>query len=525
MQGGASRTISVHLLRSGARLAVSRTGPLAITAVFRTDAFPFIISAGRTVSPSSFAMNKMPPFTLWTLFALLFVVSCAAGVRIWYVAACTEYGYQEAALLVQGLPPESRIPTGATYRARAQPTELDNLTENLAEQRRFAGWAPLANEEETTAHIAPGYPLLLGGAETLDVNADALMRWLQCALGSLTVGCYFFFARRAFHSTPIAIVAGLLTALHPFWIINTAELNDGVLAGFLLSASLALGARAAQIGGAFTGLLFGVTLALLALVRAAMLPFSILALLWFLWHCRRLPLGWFAGFLALIGLANGLVPWMLRNYQAFDRVVPVASSTYLHLWIGNNPNATGSALDEATLRASLSEDRVKELLDERNQAKRYHHLADDVRHEIEDHPTETLSRRVTAALMFFLGERWFKERRLSIQREPSDDIAAPPEWLADNAEVMLLLALIGMFVLAFLGWRWSHPWRRQARVATIAALMIPLPYVLSHAEHLSGPRLPLDGVLLCYAAFALVSLIPGLVQPPEPEPELNDEQR
>jgi hypothetical protein len=41
-------------------------------------------------------------------------------------------------------------------------------------------------------------------------------------------------------------------------------------------------------------------------------------------------------------------------------------------------------------------------------------------------------------------------------------------------------------------------------------LWVPLPYILGHAEGLSGPRLPLDGVLLCYAAFALVALIPGL---------------
>jgi hypothetical protein len=50
---------------------------------------------------------------------------------------------------------------------------------------------------------------------------------------------------------------------------------------------------------------------------------------------------------------------------------------------------------------------------------------------------------------------------------------------------------------------------------------VPLPYLLGHAEALSGPRLPLDGVLLCYAAFVLVALVPGqgrdlLAGPPGP---------
>jgi hypothetical protein len=46
--------------------------------------------------------------------------------------------------------------------------------------------------------------------------------------------------------------------------------------------------------------------------------------------------------------------------------------------------------------------------------------------------------------------------------------------------------------------------------AVLAMIWIPLPYVLSHAELLSGPRLPLDGVLLCYTAFALLCFWPGL---------------
>jgi hypothetical protein len=41
-------------------------------------------------------------------------------------------------------------------------------------------------------------------------------------------------------------------------------------------------------------------------------------------------------------------------------------------------------------------------------------------------------------------------------------------------------------------------------------IWVPIPFILAHGGELSGPRLPLDGVLLCYAAFALVCLIPGL---------------
>jgi len=44
--------------------------------------------------------------------------------------------------------------------------------------------------------------------------------------------------------------------------------------------------------------------------------------------------------------------------------------------------------------------------------------------------------------------------------------------------------------------------------SSLAMIWIPLPYILSHAEAPSDPRLSLDGVLLCYTAFALAYLLP-----------------
>ena len=398
---------------------------------------------------------------------------------------------------------------------RLPPTQLESLVGNLIEKQSYRCLPPLTDQEETTAHVAPGYPMLLSVFTYWDRDsADARMRWLQCVLGTLTAGCYFFFARRAFHSTLIATLAGLLCAFHPFWIVNTAEINDGVLVSFLVGASLALGARAGQVGGAFTALVFGLALAGVAMTRAALLPFAVVALLWFLWHSRTIPLGWFAGFLALLGFANGVGPWCIRNYFEFDRPVPVATSTYLHLWIGNNPQATGSTLDERTLRSLLPDDRRKALRDEPNQAKRYNQLAVECWQEAQDHPTETVSRRIDAGLIFLFGERWFKQHQLGSMQEDSESNPALPGWIREEAETILHGSLLGMFVLALLGWRWSYAWRRYGRMATIAALCVPLPYVLSHAEYLSGPRLPLDGVLLCYAAFALASMVPGLVRGP-----------
>src|SRR5262249_10639358 len=156
-------------------------------------------------------------------------------------------------------------------------------------------------------------------------------------------GLYFLFARRAFGSALVAVLAGLFCALHPFWVVSAAELEDGTVAAFLLGLAVWLGARGGQSGGALTSLLYGLVLAGLALVRAALLPFVFVAVLWSLWRCRSLPRGWLYALLAFLGFANALVPWTVRNYQLDEDVVPVVDTAWWHLWIGNSPGATGGA--------------------------------------------------------------------------------------------------------------------------------------------------------------------------------------
>ena len=85
-----------------------------------------------------------------------------------------------------------------------------------------------------------------------------------------------------------------------------------------------------------------------------------------------------------------------------------------------------------------------------------------------------------------------------------------PQEMAANYEGVFLWTVFAVTLLGLLGWRWSYGWRAESMPAALAMIWIPLPYILSHAEALSGPRLPLDGVLLCYTAFAFLCLVPGV---------------
>ncbi len=447
-------------------------------------------------------------------WALALVVATAAGARGWYVAACADFGHAPPRLEVQGKPQPAlradRLPAVAPngeigFRQRKPATQLDDLVHNIQEHGWFGCRAWLCDQEEETAHVAPLYAWVMASLARWDVPADAVLRWAQVVLGVLTAACYFFFARRVFVSDGVALVAGLLCALHPFWIVNVAELNDGALATFLLAASLTLGTRADRVGGSFVSLLFGLCLAGLAMTRAALLPFACVAMLWFLLRCRTSPAGWFGALLAFLGFANGLAPWAVRNWLVFETPVPVADSAMLHVFMGNNPRATGGTLDESTLRAALPSERLQELLIEPNQARRYAMLGKYAAEEILRDPGAALGRRLNAGLLFLVGEEWWKTGVLALYGTGDPDRAAAPAWVGYAGETALRGSLLFLAVAGFIGWRASYAWRAELRLATLALVFVPLPYVLTHSGPLSGPRLPLDGVMLCLAALALTS--------------------
>jgi hypothetical protein len=443
-------------------------------------------------------------FRLVDLVLLLLILAFAAGARVGYLLTYADGGDSDGPIVVQDPSEILELPPGTEMRGQTRITEHDALVHNLREYRWFGSLAPLAPKEEQTAHVAPGYPWLLAESGA----SDYVVRWAQCVLGALTAGVYFLVARRAFPSRLVAVLAGLLCAFHPFWIISTPALNDGVLATFLLAVCLWLGVRGSQTEGALTSLAYGLALAALALVRAALLPFAVVGLLWFLRNNRRSPGGWQTGLVAVLGFAIGLSLWTYRNIQVFGDVIPIVDSTYLHLWIGNNPHATGGPMSEAERRAVLSPALAAKLADPNlSQPARYRLLGPEVLQEMERDPTAFVQRRLWAGLDFFFGADWFDRSRHQLWR-PAGGASSLPEGSPYPA--LLVTSLLAMLLLGVLGWRWTYNWRVDSRLLALAIMWVPLPYLLSHAEALSGPRLPLDGVLLCYSAFVLACLVPNV---------------
>jgi hypothetical protein len=269
--------------------------------------------------------------------------------------------------------------------------------------------------------------------------------------------------------------------------------------------------RSAQDGGLISSFFFGIALATLSLTRAAYLPFAFVAVVWFAGRCRVIRRGWLCALLATLGLVNALVPWTFRNFRTFGEVIPVVSSAPYHLWVGNNARSTGGPLPEGEIQVSLKSagDDTKSATgnapEPLTQKARYDRLVEDVRTEVQAHPAETLRRRLMAGVYFWFGADWFKSNK-SWETESMSAMESPG-FLLGNATAILNGSLLFMIVLGLLGWRWTSKFSLQAMPTSLALLWIPVPYIIGHAAGLVGPRLPLDGVILCYAAFALATLL------------------
>src|SRR5947209_2315770 len=124
--------------------------------------------------------------------------------------------------------------------------------------------------------------------------------------------------------------------------------------------------------------------------------------------------------------------------------MPIVDSAYLHLWIGNNPKATGGPLTPEMMTAApnekLRDDKGKPLA----QPARYARLGKAVIEEVRERPLETIRRRVLAGLYFVFGKQLIEYGRI--------DEGEAPHWL----QTAFYSVLLGMLFLAVLGWRWTY---------------------------------------------------------------------
>jgi 4-amino-4-deoxy-L-arabinose transferase-like glycosyltransferase len=229
--------------------------------------------------------------------------------------------------------------------------ESGNIAASLASGHGFS--SPFRIETGPTAWMPPAYPWLLAGifrvfgVRTYDSFLAAVGLNILCSAFTCVP---IYFAGKRMSGIGVAAVAAWLWAFFPNTILNAFEsMWDASLAALLsaiiLWATLAIEKSERWRDWLGYGLLWGVTL----LTNVTLISLLPLLLGWLVYRQRKPSLGsrdsaglvkaTFAKPVFAFGIAVlCCVPWTVRNYLVFHRVVPMRSTLGLQLWIGNNEN-------------------------------------------------------------------------------------------------------------------------------------------------------------------------------------------
>ncbi len=235
--------------------------------------------------------------------------------------------------------------------------EMGRIARALIKGHGFAD--PFRGHTGPTAWVAPLYPLLLAGIFKIFGVFTLKSAWIILTINSifsaLTALAVWEIGARCFNRR-VAIWSAWIWALYPAamqyavrWVWEMA------LSTLLLSYVIVLALRMRNIGGMAeeksTAMslkrwsCFGLLWAAIGLSNPALLIFLPACGIWILagavnW---RNQLG--SATLAALVFALCLAPWIVRNYLAFGRFVPMRGNFGAELYLGNGPGSTGLLME------------------------------------------------------------------------------------------------------------------------------------------------------------------------------------
>jgi len=328
-----------------------------------------------------------------------------------------------------------------------------------------------------TAVEPPIYSYLLAGIFRLAGSYSYASLWIAVALNAvlsaLTAVLVLHIGKRDF-GAPTGVLAAWVWSCWLYEAVVSVRLWESSLSALFLATALLILPILAESPRWSRWLLFGLLAGIAALTNTTLLslfPFFWLWL-WILYRRRGRSCG--KVLLASIGVCIlTLLPWTIRNYETFHRLMPVRDNFGLELWLGNHEGVTRLFDTDFPLRNPGEYNRVGEL--RFMEEKREIALA-----FIRQHPGEFL--RLSAGRFF---RYW-----------TAPEIAT---WLPVSA-----LAWTGMMLAV---------WRKglEAVPYSIILLVFPLIYYVTHT--FNSYRHPTEPAMILLAGYATVTALQALGRP------------
>lgn len=217
--------------------------------------------------------------------------------------------------------------------------EAGNIANALAEGRGFSD--VFRKPTGATAWLAPVYPVLLAGIFRLfgsfTYPAFLAAALLNCALSAAATVPLFFAARRV-GGVGAAALAAWVWAFSPAGVMLPFEwIWDTSLSVLLLTTIAWATLEMADVVSSWKLVTYGALWGIALLTNPALgilLPFF---LLWLAVRGRdETRRNWRGPALAAAVAVLCCVPWTIRNYVQFHRMIPLRSNFAFEWWIGNN---------------------------------------------------------------------------------------------------------------------------------------------------------------------------------------------
>ncbi|MGH9681764.1 MAG: hypothetical protein ACRD4Y_17595, partial [Candidatus Acidiferrales bacterium] len=193
-----------------------------------------------------------------------------------------------------------------------------------------------------TVWFTPIYPYLVAGIfKTWGVYTDlsrVIIQTLNYAFAALTIVPIYSIGKRTFGEN-VAVAASWFWVFLPtslffpmMWIWDTSM--TALMLALIFWATLEM--QKPHTTWAWAG--YGALWAFGGLVNPSVLSLFPFLLGWLIWESRRDGAPWVKfSFATVLVFAVAMVPWTVRNYIDFGKVIVLRSNFGLELWLGNNP--------------------------------------------------------------------------------------------------------------------------------------------------------------------------------------------
>lgn len=388
---------------------------------------------------------------------------------------------------------------------RGLPGTADQLSYHLLAQRLLGGegfsfdrtWWPLTGAGEPTAHWSFAYTYFLAGIYGLLGPNPVAARIIQGTVVGIAWPILAFLVGRRLFGPRVGLVAAGLSAIYAYFVYYSATI---MTEPFYITAILAIlytavllvdrmkesscSSSAVYLHAIALGLILGGAL----LLRQVLVLFVPLLLLWIWWASGRRFV--FAAVIPGAVALLMLLPFTVYNYERFDRFVLLNTNAgYAFFW-ANHP--VHGASFEPILPAELAT--YQDLIPE------------EIRHLDEAALDQELLRRG----LQFVADDPLRYLKLSISRVPAYFMFWPTMSSSLLSNIGRTLSF-GIF-LPFMVFGLSRAWIEGGKAALSGPLGLLTLFIGTYAAiHLLSwalirYRLPIDAVLIVFAAFALVEL-------------------